>query len=172
MPGTERRQHLLLRYMGRLAAAALDEHGTGTARKPADQRPPRDVALGDEGGGQHGVDEEDIEKGNVVADQKATVDLGQVTHCFNSDSEQGQQLSRPGALQALAPRLAEQGEQQSGLPGAMQQVQAHQQQAQCDKRGNRRHGRKHSWDRLHGHDRLWENFHGLPEFNGFVTFAA
>jgi hypothetical protein len=51
-------------------------------------------------------------------------------------------------------------------------VQAHQQQAQSDTQGNRRHGRKHRWGLLHGHDRVWTNFDGFREFNGFVTFAA
>ena len=108
----------------------------------------------------------------MVAYQQTAIDVSQVTNCFNADSENFQELPRPGALQALAPWLAKQGEQQSNLPGAMEQVQAHQQQAQSDTRGNRRHGGKLRGGLLHRHERVSENFHGWPEFNGFVTFAA
>ena len=108
--GVQCRMHFAPGVVRRLAAAAFDEHGVVAAAEPADQRPLRDIALGDEARRQQGVEDEDIDEGNVVADQQAVPDAVQAAASrFDMDAEQRQQLPRPDASQSLPHDAADQG---------------------------------------------------------------
>jgi len=54
------------------AAAAAQKDRVVLGRQPANQRPVPDLFLGDEGCRKHGVDDADIDPGNVVGDQQCT----------------------------------------------------------------------------------------------------
>ena len=130
LTGGERLQHLAVRLMGGLAAAALDEHGAGALAEPADQRPLPDIALGDKSGRQQRIDDEDVDEGNMVGGQQSAFDAGQFAPAIDPDAEQRQQLARPGAGQAPAAGVTGKREEQARLYRPLGQVQSDKQQAQ------------------------------------------
>jgi hypothetical protein len=137
-PGFQRLQHVLVGQVGGLAATAFDEHRVCAPGQPADQGPLSDLALCDEGGGQQGVDDENVDEGYMVADQQSALHAGEEgARRFDTDAQQPDQLVRPDLFQSLSQRFACMAEQYCDLQRAEQQVQAHQEQAEA--RGEDRH---------------------------------
>ena len=107
---------------GMAAAAAAQENGVGARREPADDGPLPHFGLGDEGGRLGGVDQIDVQPGDMIGHQQAargqTLQLGLQVH-----AEDVEQLLRPGLLQAQAPFRADQGIPQGHHQDAVHQVQ-------------------------------------------------
>ena len=126
--GVEGMAHLLVGVVGRLAAAAFDEHGIGLATEPADQWPLPDLALGYEGAGKQGVDDENVDERDVVAHQQAAFDAGQAIAGFDPDAQYSKKLPRPDSFELLSPASPAQAEQRSRLERAEQEMQSDQEQ--------------------------------------------
>lgn len=174
LAGTKSGQHVPLGVVGRLAAAAFDEYRVVVAAEPADQRPACHIALGDEARRQQGVEDNDINEGNMVTDQQALLDPAQaVPDGFDADAEQRQQVARPGTFQALPQGLAARREQQGDLERAGQHMEPDQQQAQAGEKGGVPHPRRLMGMRYGNVTRIAEGISGgHGRFNSSVTFAA
>jgi hypothetical protein len=75
--------------------------------QPADQGPLSDIALGDEGGRQQGVDDENVDEGYVVADQQSALHAGEDVGArrFDANAPAAQELARPDTVSAAFVRI-------------------------------------------------------------------
>ena len=105
--------------------AACDEDRTGVLAQPANQGPAADIGLRDKAAWVHRIDHEDIQPGNMVADdqrrrhwrrQQAVIHL-------HGDAADCDQLLRPALHAPLAGGGAEEGKQHADLPQTDEQVQ-------------------------------------------------
>ena len=93
--------NLLVDDPGMAATAAAQENRIVARCQPADQRPVPDLLLGNEGGGQGGIEDEDVDPGNMIGDdQCAGHGMPQVGVEF--DAQCAKEAPREAGLQAQA----------------------------------------------------------------------
>lgn len=97
------------------AASSLKKQRVRMLAQPAYQWPITYIILGDKGSGRDRIDDEDVEKGNVICDDQT---MRQRRSCLqfakiaNADPKHGEQLARPALLEREAvlfiqPRIKE-----------------------------------------------------------------
>jgi len=80
-------------------AAAAQEHRVVFRCQPADHRPAPDLFLGNESGGQHGVDHQDVDPRDVIGHQQDTGrNMGQIS--FEFYAQHPEQCRRPASAEA------------------------------------------------------------------------
>ena len=103
-------------------AASAQEHGFVLRREPSDDRPGADFRLRDEGRWAQGVDDENVEPGNVVGDEHAA-GLDGCAGGVHFDTEQRKQLRGPALPQSpmrVRPRQRIDGEDGEQAPPDVQ----------------------------------------------------
>jgi hypothetical protein len=116
VPRAECIAHHAQHAIGGPAAAAFDKESAIEATQPADQGPSGDIVLADEAGREDGIDDKDVDEGNMVANQQS------VGRCrslkLDPNAKQAQELMLPDALEALTPGWCGPGEDQRDLDGS------------------------------------------------------
>jgi hypothetical protein len=113
------------------APATLDEQRADAGDQSTEQRPVREIRLGDEARRLDGVDDEYIEPRNMVGDDQHVAD--EPARRPSSDTQLGaedrQQRGAPAAYQCLAARRSDQRKDQRGCRKTLEDMKAESQQA-------------------------------------------